>query len=84
MTMCPYHPNDKHDQNDHGCFAVVGDLVEMLNPMGERLEIYGVVQEVEERAAIVPKRILHVYMNWNDGPSVEPVKDAFVRIISQR
>ncbi len=81
--MCPYHPNDNHGQNDHGCFATIGDLVEMINPMGERCKIYGVVQEIEEVKAIVPKRILHVYMNWNDGPSIEPVNDAYVRIISR-
>ena len=69
--------------NDHGSVAKVGDLVECLNPAGERLGIYGVVQAEEMFPAIVPKRSLHVYMNWNSGPSLEPVKDCFVRIVSR-
>jgi hypothetical protein len=84
VTQCEYHPNDKHEENDHGCFAIVGDMVECLNPMGERLGIYGLVQSEEHRPSIRgPKRILNVYMNWDDGPSLEPYQDAFLRIVSR-
>ncbi len=76
MTMCQYHPNEKHDEPNHGCFAVVGDLVEILNPMGQRCEIYGLVTDVETHEAIVTKRILTILGHG-------PVKDSFVRIVSR-
>ena len=77
-------PNTRNDGNDHGSWAQVGDLVECLNPMGERLGIYGLVQSEEFRPSIAgPKRLLNVYMNWNDGPSLESLKPNFVQIISR-
>jgi len=68
---------------DHGCYACVGDLVELINPMGQRTGIHGLVQSEEVRKAIVPKRILYVYWIGNDGPNLEPYSDSFVRIISR-
>ena len=84
-TQCVYHQSvHEREENDHGCYASVGDMVECLNPMGDRLGIYGVVQSEEHRPSIRgPKRILNVYMNWDDGPSLEPYQDAFLRIVSR-
>jgi len=83
VTDCIYHPEDDHGETDHGCYASVGDLVELINPMGQRTGIHGLVQSEEVRKAIVPKRILYVYWIGKDGPSLEPYSDSFVRIISR-
>ena len=73
-----------NEESDHGCFAVVGDLVEMINPMGERTKLVGVVQEEFTQPSIRgPRRFLNVLIGWNDGPRLERVKDSFVRIISR-
>ena len=70
-------PSIRSDGNDHGSWAQVGDLVEVLNPMGEGTGIYGLVQSVEEVTAIVPKRFL-----WLFGQD-HRIKDSLVRIASR-
>jgi len=77
MTECSYHIKKCQGESDHGCYAVVGDLVELLNGYGERTGIHGLVQSVEEVSAIVPKRYLWVY-----GQS-DRIKDSYVRITSR-
>jgi hypothetical protein len=70
--------------NIHGCYAVVGDLVEILNPMGERTGIHGLVQsEIRGRRLYRHQRILQVCWIGNDGPSLETIKEEYVRIVSR-
>jgi hypothetical protein len=81
MTQCQYHPNDRHEETDHGCFAVVGDFVEVLNPMGQRSGVHGLVQSVEIVKAIAPKRIFTIL--YSNRPGTGRVKDSYIRIISR-
>ena len=77
-------PTEGNEESDHGCFAAIGDLVEMINPMGERTGLFGLVQREEIRPSIRgPKRTLYVLITWNNGPKLEHVKDSFVRIVSR-
>jgi hypothetical protein len=71
--------------NIHGCYAVVGDLVEILSPMGKRTGIHGLIQSENHWPSkhFCRERILQVYWIGNDGPSLESVKDSFVRIVSR-
>ncbi len=54
-------------RNNHGSHARVGDLVEMLNPKGERTGITGLVSRVEEVPRLgdfddtgIQRRFLHI------------------------
>ena len=77
VTNCIYHPDDDHGETDHGCYACVGDLVEILNPMGERTGIYSLVTAVETSNRIGPMRYLCLH-----GQELR-VKDSLVRIINR-
>ena len=77
VTDCIYHPDDDHGETDHGCYASVGDLVEILNPMGQRTGIYSLVTAVETSNRIGPMRYLQLYGQESR------VKDSLVRIINR-
>ena len=77
VTDCIYHPGDDHGETDHGCYAFVGDLVEILNPMGQRTGIYSLVTAVETSNRIGPMRYLQLY-----GQECR-IKDSLVRIINR-
>lgn len=71
-------PNTRSDENDHGSWAQVGDLVELLNGYGERTGIHGLVQSTEySNHTISPARYL-----WIFGQS-DRIRDSYVRIVSQ-
>ena len=69
--------------NSHGANAVVGDLVEAINPMGEPTGLYGVVVGEHTMSSIVPKRMLHVLVTWNTGAEVEHMMDSYVRVVNR-
>ena len=76
-TLCPYHPEDNHSGNNHGCFAAIGDLVELLNPMGNRVGVFGLVYAIETSDRIGPRRYLRIHgqeTRW---------RDSLVRIVSR-
>jgi hypothetical protein len=77
VTDCIYHPDDDHGETDHGCYASVGDLVEILNPMGQRTGIYSLVTAVETSNRIGPMRYLQLYGQESR------IKDSLVRIINR-
>ena len=77
VTDCIYHPDDDHGETDHGCYASVGDLVEILNPMGQRTGIYSLVTAVETSNRIGPMRYLQLYGQESR------TKDSLVRIINR-
>mgnify|MGYP003627671778 CR=1 FL=1 len=68
---------DNRSENNHGCFAGIGDLVELLNPMGNRVGIFGLVYAIETSDRIGPRRYLRI--QGQEGRT----RDALVRIISR-
>ena len=72
------------EKNRHGSHARVGDLVELLNPKGERTGITGLVSRVEEVPRYgdfddtgIPRRFLHI-----TGKNMTQCPPDFVHILS--
>ena len=71
-------------KNNHGCYAKVGDLVEVLNSMGQSTGFTGLVCEILE---------MKPFGDFDDPPNFHKrfvvvtgiehrVKDSFVRVLS--
>ena len=67
----------RENQNNHGSWAQVGDLVQLLSPGGEPCDIYGVVYAVEHSDRIGPRRYLRV--SNVEGRTL----DSYTRIVSR-